>query len=185
MLQQDLSLEQELKKIGIIAKKELYHNLSYEELFKHETDPSLQGYERGFLTTTGAIAVDTGKFTGRSPKDKYIVEEKTSKDNVWWSNDPCAGSDNKPLSQEAWLHLKKLSVDQLSNKKLYVMDGFCGANKETRLSVRLITEVAWMAHFFKNMFIRPTDEELKNFTPDWTVLNACKTSCTASGMVIK
>ncbi|MEK7255813.1 MAG: phosphoenolpyruvate carboxykinase (ATP), partial [Bacteroidota bacterium] len=127
-------------------------------------------------TTTGAVAVDTGKFTGRSPKDKYIVEDDTTKNTVWWSDSP--GSDNRRLSVDAWKHLKDISVKQLNGKKLYVMDGFCGANGATRLSVRLITEVAWMAHFFKNMFIRPTDNELKNFKPDWTILNACKTTCT-------
>ena len=168
----------DLKRIGITNWSALYYNLSYEDLFKHETDPSLEGYERGTVTEFGAVAVDTGKFTGRSPKDKYIVEEPSSKDTVWWSNDPCTGSDNKPLSPEAWGHLKDLSIKQLNGKKLYVMDGFCGANKDTRICVRLVTEVAWMAHFFKNMFLRPTDEELGNFKPDWTILNACKTTCT-------
>lgn len=166
-----------LQQLGIHDWKQCFCNLSYDELFVHETDPSLQGYERGYVTTTGAIAVDTGKFTGRSPKDKYIVEEPSSKANIWWSTDPCPGSDNKPLSEQTWQHLKGLCVDQLSGKKLYVMDGFCGANSQTRLSVRLVTEVAWMAHFFKNMFIRPTETELKNFKPDWTILNACKATC--------
>ena len=162
-------------KIGIKNPAEIYYNLSYPELFEHETNPSLQGFERGFLTDNGAIAVDTGKFTGRSPKDKYIVEDEITKDTVWWAEG--STSDNKKISQEAWRHLKDISVQQLSGKKLYVMDGFCGANADTRLSIRLITEVAWMAHFFKNMFIRPTEEELKDFKPDWLILNACKTTC--------
>ena len=171
------SLEQFLQNVGIKQWKNLFYNLSYDELFKHETDPALEGYERGTVTTSGTVAVDTGKFTGRSPKDKYIVDEPTSRTNVWWADDACAGSDNKHLSAEAWQHLKDISVKQLNGKKLYVMDGFCGTNLQTRMSVRLVTEVAWMAHFFKNMFIRPTAEELKNFKPDWTILNACKTSC--------
>lgn len=166
-----------LEGIGITEVKELYYNLSYDELYAHETDPSLEGYERGIVTNLGAVTVDTGKFTGRSPKDKYIVEDETSKDNVWWATGESSGSDNKRLSQEAWKHLKEISLKQLNGKKLYVMDGFCGTNADTRMSVRIVTEVAWMAHFFKNMFIRPTEEELKNFKPDWTILNACKTSC--------
>ena len=166
-----------LEQIGIKEWKEIYYNLSYAELFKHETDPNLQGYERGIVTDLGAVAVDTGKFTGRSPKDKYIVEDDVTKDTIWWATGEASGSDNKKLSSKAWEHLKDLSLKQLNGKKLYVIDGFCGANASTRLSVRLITEVAWMAHFFKNMFIRPTEGELKSFKPDWTILNACKTSC--------
>ncbi|MDO8580850.1 MAG: phosphoenolpyruvate carboxykinase (ATP), partial [Candidatus Omnitrophota bacterium] len=166
-----------LEKAGITAWKELYYNLGFDQLFKHETDPSLQGYEKGIVTTLGAVNVDTGKFTGRSPKDKYIVEEETSKENVWWATGQPDGSDNKKLSEEAWAHLKDIAIRQLNGKKLYVMDGFCGANPNTRLSVRIVTEIAWMAHFFKNMFIRPSEEELKIFTPDWTILNACKATC--------
>ena len=166
-----------LKKLGIPFWKELYHNLSYDDLYQHEIDSSLQGYERGLVSELGAVAVDTGKFTGRSPQDKYIVEEPSSKENVWWADGTPSGSDNKPLSQEAWEYLKDISVKQLNGKKLYVMDGFCGANRDTRMSIRLVTEVAWMAHFFKNMFIRPAEEELKNFSPDWVILNACKTTC--------
>ncbi|WP_440616292.1 phosphoenolpyruvate carboxykinase (ATP) [Cysteiniphilum sp. 6C5] len=164
----------QLKKCGINETKEMFHNISYEALYDHETSATAQGYEKGVETATGAVAVDTGKYTGRSPKDKFIVETAEAKKNVWWAKD---GSDNKPLSIESWQHLKSLATTQLNDKKLYVMDGFCGANPETRLSVRLVTEVAWMAHFFKNMFIRPTADELKNFTPDWTILNACKTKC--------
>ncbi len=170
--------EQNLKTIGIQNWAKIFHNLSYDELFKHETDPSLTGYDRGVVTELGAVAVDTGKFTGRSPQDKYIVVEETSKDHVWWKEAGAqVSSDNKPLSVEAWNYLKGICIEQLTGKKLYVMDGFCGANKDTRMSVRLVTEVAWMAHFFKNMFIRPTADEIKNFKPDWTILNACKTSC--------
>lgn len=166
-----------LDKMGVTDWKELYYNLSYDELFAHEANPSLEGYEKGIVTASGAVAVDTGKFTGRSPKDKYIVEEPSSRADVWWTNNQPSGSDNKPLSLEAWAHLKKIAAVALNGKKLYVMDGFCGANPDTRLRIRLVTEVAWMAHFFKNMFIRPSAEELKDFTPDWTILNACKTAC--------
>lgn len=163
-----------LEGTGITDVAEVFYNLSYDELFSHETDPNLQGYEKGVVSTFGAVSVDTGKFTGRSAKDKYIVKDATTEKTVWWEED---GSTNKPLSQEAWNHLKKLCSTQLSGKKLYVIDGYCGANKDTRISVRLVTEVAWQAHFFKNMFIRPSDEDLKSFKPDFTILNGCKTSC--------
>lgn len=163
-----------LEEIGIKQYLAINRNASYEELFQLEIDPNLTGYEKGILTKTGAITVDTGKFTGRSPKDKYVVEEGTLKQNIWWEKE---GSDNKPISIQTWNHLKEITINQLTGKKLYMMDGFCGTNPETRLSVRLITEVAWQAHFFKNMFLRPTPEELKNFKPDWTILNACKTTC--------
>lgn len=159
---------------GINDIQEIFHNLSYDELFKHETNHSLQGYERGKLTSSGTVAVDTGKFTGRSAKDKYIVKDATTENTVWWEED---GSTSKPMNQDTWSHLKQLCTTQLSGKKLYVMDGYCGANKDTRISVRLITEVAWQAHFFKNMFIRPTAEELNTFEPSFTILNACKTRC--------
>ena len=167
-------LQNELAGVGIEEIKEIFHNPTYETLFAHETSPERKGFEKGVETKTGAVAVDTGKYTGRSPKDKFIVTSKNALANVWWAEE---GSDNKRMSAETWQHLKPLVAKQLSDKKLYVMDGFCGANKETRLSVRLVTEVAWMAHFFKNMFIRPTEEELENFSPDWTIFNACKTSC--------
>jgi phosphoenolpyruvate carboxykinase (ATP) len=161
----------------MIIKNTDLHNLSYEELFKHETAAHLKGLEKGIVTTLGALNVDTGKFTGRSPKDKYIVLDDTTKDTVWWADGKPSGSDNKPLSKEAWAHLKELTEAELKDKKLYVMDGFCGANKNSRIAVRLVTEVPWMAHFFKNMFIVPTEEELKSFVPCWTILNACETSC--------
>jgi phosphoenolpyruvate carboxykinase (ATP) len=166
-----------LKALGIARITGFFYNLSFDELFSHETDPQLQGYERGQVSSLGAVAVDTGKFTGRSPKDKYIVMDESTKSTVWWADGKASGSDNKAITKETWTHLKELSIKQLNDKKLYVMDGFCGANKDTRISVRLVTEVAWMAHFFKNMFILPTAQELKNFKPDWTILNACKTSC--------
>lgn len=159
---------------GITDADTIYRNLSYEELFQHETDSSLEGYEKGIVTSLGAVTIDTGKFTGRSAKDKYIVRDSETENNVWWADQ---GSDNKDITPETWSTLKDLCTSQLNGKKLYVMDGFCGANKETRIAVRLVTEVAWQAHFFKNMFIQPTEEELKNFTPGWTILNACKTSC--------
>ncbi|MCB1195443.1 phosphoenolpyruvate carboxykinase (ATP) [bacterium] len=168
-----------LAKVGITKPKEILYNLSYEELYKHETNPALEGYDKAVLTKSGAVSVDTGRFTGRSAKDKYFVVEDTSKDNLWWGlpGKEMGPSDNKPLSEEAWEHLKQLAVAQLDGKRLYVMDGFCGTNPDTRLNIRLVTEVAWMAHFFKNMFIRPEGDDLKNFKPDWTILNACKTSC--------
>ncbi len=166
----------DLKLFGICP-NELLYNLSYDEIFQHETNPALEGYEKSVVTTAGTVAVDTGKFTGRSPKDKYIVKDDKTKDTVWWATGLPGSPDNKAITQETWSHLKDISVKQLNGKKLYVMDGFCGANKDTRISVRLVTEVAWMAHFFKNMFIAPTQEELKDFKPDWTILNACKTTC--------
>ncbi len=165
-----------LKSVGI-SQAEIFYNLSFDELFRHETAPGLAGYERGVVTSLGAVAVDTGKFTGRSPKDKYIVLDETTKDTVWWADGKPSGSDNKPINQETWNYLKGLSVAQLNGKKLYVVDAFCGANPATRIAVRVVTEVAWMAHFVKNMFIQPTDEELADFKPGWTILNACKTSC--------
>lgn len=172
-----LSEQLNLSKLGINDVQEIFYNLSYEELYQHETNSSLEGFERGYVTNLGSVAVDTGIFTGRSPKDKYIVRDETTENTVWWAN-PTPGkksSDNKPISTDVWNHLKSLSVNQLSNKKLYVIDGFAGANPDTRLSVRFVMEVAWQAHFVKNMFIRPTEEELESFEPDFVVLNASKT----------
>ena len=163
----------DLSGYGISDVGEVYYNLSWEELFEHETDPSLEGYERGFVTDTGAVAVDTGEFTGRSPKDKYIVREPSSEKNIWWTSRECK-NDNKPISPEVWESVKKTAVEQLSGEKLYVMDCFCGANPDTRLNIRFIMEVAWQAHFVKNMFIRPTDEELKGFKPDFVTFNASR-----------
>jgi phosphoenolpyruvate carboxykinase (ATP) len=165
---------QDLTSYGITGVKELYYNPSFEELFKHETDPALQGYEKGVVTELGAVNVMTGIFTGRSPKDKYIVLDDKSKDTVWWAA-PTNRSDNKPVDHTVWSHCYNLGATQLSGKKLYVVDGYAGANKDTRIRIRFIMEVAWQAHFVKNMFIRPSEEELENFTPDFIVLNAAKT----------
>jgi len=164
----------DLEQYGIKGVEQVYYNLAYDDLFKHEMDPSLEGFERGKLSNLGAVNVDTGIFTGRSPKDKYIVQDSVSENTVWWST--IGKNDNKPVSTEVWNHLKAIAQDELSGKKLYVMDAFCGANPDTRLKVRFIVEVAWQAHFVKNMFIRPSDEELNGFVPDFIVLNASKTS---------
>ncbi len=164
----------DLSQYGIRDAKKVYYNLSYDALFEHETDPALDGFEKGFVTNTGSVAVDTGIFTGRSPKDKYIVQEDSSKDNIWWA-DGKNRSDNKPISEEVWRSLEETTLKQFHGKKLYVMDAFCGANENTRIKIRVITEVAWMAHFVKNMFIRPSEEELEAFEPDFVMLNACKT----------
>ena len=163
----------ELEAVGIHDVKEVVYNPSYEQLFEEETKPGLEGFEKGTLTTTGAVAVDTGIFTGRSPKDKYIVLDDTTKDTVWWTSD-VAKNDNKPMTQETWSSLKGLVTKQLSGKRLFVVDGFCGASEKDRIAVRIVTEVAWQAHFVKNMFIRPTEEQLKTFKPDFVVMNGSK-----------
>ena len=168
----------DLEKIGITGWDAIVRNPSFDELFEFEAEASLEGCERGIMTDFGAVTVDTGKFTGRSPKDKYIIDEPSSRANIWWaSGSGESSSDNKPLTEKTWNHLKELSVGHLSGKRLFIMDGFCGANKDTRINVRVVTDIAWMAHFVKNMFIRPTAAELKDFRPDWTILNACKISC--------
>ncbi|WKV49357.1 phosphoenolpyruvate carboxykinase (ATP) [Dickeya fangzhongdai] len=159
---------------GIHDVREIVYNPSYDLLFTEETSPTLQGYERGIETQLGAVAVDTGIFTGRSPKDKYIVRDDVTRDTVWWSDQGKGKNDNHPLSQETWQHLKQLVTNQLSGKRVFVVDAFCGANADTRLKVRFITEVAWQAHFVKNMFIRPSDEELQGFEPDFIVMNGAK-----------
>ncbi|MCI8956874.1 MAG: phosphoenolpyruvate carboxykinase (ATP) [Eubacterium sp.] len=163
----------DLSKYGITGVNEIIHNPSYEKLFEDETNPELEGYEKGQVTELDTVNVMTGIYTGRSPKDKFIVEDENSKDTVWWTSEEYP-NDNHPASQEAWDACKKLAIEELSNKKLYVVDAFCGANKDTRMSVRFIMEVAWQAHFVKNMFIVPTDEELANFEPDFIVYNASK-----------
>ncbi|QBH98269.1 phosphoenolpyruvate carboxykinase (ATP) [Limnobaculum zhutongyuii] len=165
---------QVLTTYGIQDATEIVYNPSYDCLYKEETRPDLQGYEKGTVTTLGAVAVDTGIFTGRSPKDKYIVRDDTSRDTVWWADQGKGKNDNKPITPAVWAELKKLVANQLSGKRLFVVDAYCGANPDTRLKVRFITEVAWQAHFVKNMFIRPTDEELKNFEPDFIVMNGAK-----------
>ena len=162
-----------LEQYGITGIKEVVYNPSYEQLFEAEMDPALEGYEKGQLTELGAVNVMTGIYTGRSPKDKFIVMDENSKDTVWWTSDEFK-NDNKPACQEAWEACKALAVKELSNKKLYVMDVFCGTNPDSRMAVRFIMEVAWQAHFVKNMFIQPTDEELKNFKPDFVSYNAAK-----------
>jgi len=167
-------IKEDLRSYGIENVSELNYNLSYDELFEHEIHPHNKGFAKGIVTDRGAVAVDTGIFTGRSPKDKYIVEEETSKDNIWWRNELRTSSDNKPLSEDKWKYLYDLSADHLTGKKLYVQDGYAGANEDTRLRIRVVTEVAWMAHFVKNMFIRPTEEELEDFEPDFVMLNACR-----------
>ncbi len=164
---------QQLGDIGIYDVKEVVYNPSYERLFEEETKPGLEGYEKGIVTNQGAVAVDTGIFTGRSPKDKYIVLDKKTENTVWWTSDKVK-NDNKPMNQETWQSLKGLVTKQLSGKRLFVVDAFCGANEDTRLAVRIVTEVAWQAHFVTNMFIRPTAEELVNFKPDFVVMNGSK-----------
>ncbi len=163
----------DLSKYGITGVKEVIHNPSYEELFVAETDPSLEGFEKGQQTELGAVNVMTGIYTGRSPKDKFIVMDENSKDTVWWTSDEFK-NDNHPCSEESWKALKDLAVKELSDKKLYVVDVFCGANADSRMAIRFIMEVAWQAHFVTNMFIVPTAEELENFEPDFICYNASK-----------
>jgi phosphoenolpyruvate carboxykinase (ATP) len=162
----------DLSTLGISNISDILYNPSYEQLFAEETDPSLRGFEKGYLTELGAISVDTGIFTGRSPKDKYIVLDDTTRDTIWWSDQ--GKNDNKAMSPDTWAHLLALVTNQLSGKRLFVIDAFCGANQDTRLSVRFVTEVAWQAHFVKNMFIRPSDAELATFEPDFVVMNGAK-----------
>ncbi len=163
----------DLTKYGITGAAEIIHNPSCEQLFKDETDPSLEGFDVGVETELGAVNVMTGVYTGRSPKDKFIVMDEKSKDTVWWTT-PEYPNDNHPATEETWEACKKLALDELSGKKLYVVDAFCGANKDTRMAVRFIMEVAWQAHFVENMFIKPTAEELESFEPNFVVYNASK-----------
>ena len=163
-----------LAEVGITDVTEVVHNPSYEILFEEETRPELEGYEKGVITESGAVAVDTGIFTGRSPKDKWIVDDDTTKDTIWWTNKHTK-NDNKSINQETWAHLKGLVTSQLSGTRLFVVDGYCGANPDTRLKIRAITQVAWQAHFVKNMFIRPSDEEIETFEPDFIIMNGAKT----------
>ena len=167
----------DLTKYGIKGTTEVVYNPSYEQLFKDELDPNLEGYEKGQLTELGAVNVMTGIYTGRSPKDKFIVMDENSKDTVWWTSDEYK-NDNHPASQETWEAVKKIAQEELSNKKLYVVDAFCGANKDSRMAIRCIVEVAWQAHFIKNMFIQPTEEELASFEPDFVIYNASKAKVT-------
>ncbi|MBR3173852.1 MAG: phosphoenolpyruvate carboxykinase (ATP) [Eubacterium sp.] len=163
----------DLTKYGITGVTEIIHNPSYEKLFEDEMDPTLEGYDKGQLTELDAVNVMTGIYTGRSPKDKFIVMDENSKDTVWWNSEEYP-NDNHPASEETWEACKKLAIDELSNKKLYVVDAFCGANEDTRMAVRFIMEVAWQAHFVTNMFIKPSAEELENFEPDFMVYTASK-----------
>ncbi len=162
-----------LEKYGITGTTEVLYNPSFEVLFEEETKDGLTGFDKGQLTELGAVNVMTGIYTGRSPKDKFIVMDENSKDTVWWTSDEYK-NDNKPVSEETWAAVKNIAQKELSNKKLYVMDGYCGTNKDTRMAVRFIVEVAWQAHFVKNMFIRPSEEDLKDFEPDFIVYNASK-----------
>ncbi len=168
-------LRKDLDGYGIHNVQEIIHNPSYDFIYQAELDPTLEGFEKGYLTESGAVNVLTGRFTGRSPKDKYIVMDEKTKDTVWWAA-PGIRSDNKPVDQKTWEHCYDLGAKQLSGKKLYVVDGYAGTNPDTRLKIRFILEVAWQAHFVKNMFIRPSEEELKTFRPDFVVLNAAKTT---------
>jgi phosphoenolpyruvate carboxykinase (ATP) len=163
----------DLLKYGINTNVEILHNPTYEELFQAEMDPANEGFERGVLTNTGAVAVDTGVFTGRSPKDRYIVKDSVSDENIWWD-----GNINKPVNVDVWNHCKALTMSQLSSaKKLYVVDAYCGTNEDTRMKIRVICEVAWQAHFVTNMFIRPSHYELANFgEPDFVIFNGSKTT---------
>ena len=163
----------DLTQYGITGSTVIAHNPSYEQLFAEETKECLQGYEKGQNTELDAVNVMTGVYTGRSPKDKFIVMDENSKDTVWWTSDDYK-NDNKPITEEAWAALKDIAKNELSNKNLYVVDCFCGANPDTRMSVRFIVEVAWQAHFVTNMFIQPTAEELANFEPNFVVYNASK-----------
>ena len=165
-----------LEKYGITDTREIIYNPSYETLFNDEMDPALEGFDKGQLTELGAVNVMTGIYTGRSPKDKYIVMDDMSKDTVWWTTEGYK-NDNHPMTQETWEAVREMARKQLSGKKLYVVDAFCGANKDTRMAVRFMMEVAWQAHFVRNMFIKPTEEELKDFTPDFVVYTASKAKC--------
>ena len=163
----------DLSKYGITGTTEIVYNPSYETLFEEETKAGLEGYDKGQVSELGAVNVMTGVYTGRSPKDKFIVMDENSKDTVWWTSDEYK-NDNHVASQEAWEAVKEIAKKELSDKKLYVVDAFCGANKDTRMAVRFIMEVAWQAHFVENMFIKPTEDELKDFEPDFVVYNASK-----------
>ena len=163
----------DLSKYGISGTTEIVHNPSYELLFEEETKPELEGFEKGQESELGAVNVMTGIYTGRSPKDKFIVVDENSKDTVWWTSDEYK-NDNHPATQEAWKAVKDIAIKELSNKKLYVVNAFCGANKDTRMAIRFIVEVAWQVHFVTNMFIKPSEEELENFEPDFVVYNASK-----------
>lgn len=170
-------ITQYLSSIGINQPKEVIYNPTYQELFAEECGDDLKGYEKGHETNLEAANVFTGEFTGRSPKDKYIVMDDTTRDSLWWTNTKHS-NDNKPISESIWSDLKTIVTDHLSGQKLFVVDGICGASEDNRLHVRFIMEVAWQAHFVKNMFIRPSAEEVENFEPDFVVINGSKTTNT-------
>ena len=163
----------DLTQYGITGSTVIAHNPSYEYLFEEETKAGLEGFDKGVNTELNAVNVMTGIYTGRSPKDKYIVKDAQSQDKVWWTSEEYK-NDNHPMSEEVWKTVKDIAIKELCNKNLYVMDAFCGANEATRLRVRFIVEVAWQAHFVKNMFIQPTAEELENFEPNFVIYNASK-----------
>ena len=163
----------DLSKYGITGTTEIVYNPSYEMLFAEETKPELEGYEKGQVSELGAVNVMTGIYTGRSPKDKFIVKDENSENTVWWTSEGYK-NDNHPATEEAWKAVKDIAIKELSDKRLFVVDAFCGANKDTRMAIRFIVEVAWQAHFVTNMFIKPTAEELENFEPDFVVYNASK-----------
>ena len=167
----------DLTKYGITGTTEIVYNPSYDQLFDEETKAELEGFEKGRVSELGAVDVMTGIYTGRSPKDKFIVMDENSKDTVWWTSEEYP-NDNHPASQEAWAAVKDIAKKELSNKKLYVVDAFCGAAGHKRMAVRFIVEVAWQAHFVTNMFVNPTKEELENFEPDFVVYNASKAKVT-------
>lgn len=166
------SLENALSQYGITAPQEIIYNPSYELLFEEETSSERTGYDKGVVTELGAVSVNTGIFTGRSPKDKYFVKDDTTRDTLWWSDQ--GKNDNKPINGEIWNALKSVVTERLSGQRLFVIDLYCGADEDARLKVRFVTEVAWQAHFVKNMFIRPTDAELETFEPDFVVMNGAK-----------
>ncbi len=174
----------DLSKYGITGTTEIVYNPSYEVLFEEETKPELEGYEKGQVSELGAVNVMTGVYTGRSPKDKFIVKDENSKDTVWWTTDEYK-NDNHVASKETWSAVKDIALKELSNKRLFVVDAFCGANKDTRMAIRFIVEVAWQAHFVKNMFIVPTDEELADFEPTslYTTLPKQKLRTTKSSVL--
>ena len=169
------NLKKQLSDVGITDTVDIIYNPSYENLYKAEKDENLVGFEKVQDTEFGAVNVMTGIYTGRSPKDKYIVKDETTKNKLWWSDEK-SKNDNKPIDIKVWNELKNKVTEQLSNKKIYVVDAFCGANQDTCLRVRFVMEVAWQAHFVKNMFIRPSEEELLDFVPDFYVLNGSKVS---------
>lgn len=169
-----MPLKIDLNYYGIKHVKDVIYNPSYAQLFEEETRDDLEGFEAGTVTELNAVAVDTGVFTGRSPRDKYFVKDNITRDTLWWAEH--GDNDNKAITPEIWQHLKNRVSSQLSNKRLFIVDTFCGANENTRLKVRFITEVAWQAHFVKNMFIRPSAQELEQYQPDFIVLNGSKTN---------